>query len=48
MIEFDYTETITGPQKKILIEGLKQSELLILTEDMEVKEKSNESENRSL
>jgi len=27
MIEFDYTETITGPQIQILKEGLKQSEL---------------------
>ena len=26
-IEFDYTETITGPQIQILKEGLKQSEL---------------------
>ena len=27
MIEFDYTETITGPQIQMLKEGLKQSEL---------------------
>ena len=27
MIEFDYTETITGPQIKILKEGLEQSEM---------------------
>ena len=27
MIEFDYTETITGPQIQMLREGLKQSEL---------------------
>ena len=27
MIEFDYTETITGPQIQILKEGLKESEL---------------------
>ena len=27
IIEFDYTETITGPQIQILKEGLKQSEL---------------------
>ena len=27
MIEFDYTETITGPQLQILKEGLKESEL---------------------
>ena len=37
MIEFDYTETITGPQIQILKEGLKESEL---TED-EVKEIDN-------
>jgi len=27
MIEFDYTETITGPQIQMLKEGLKESEL---------------------
>ena len=27
MIEFDYTETITGPQIHMLKEGLKESEL---------------------
>jgi len=27
MIEFDYTETITGPQIQMLREGLKESEL---------------------
>ena len=27
MIEFDYTETITGPQIQLLKEGLEQSEL---------------------
>ena len=37
MIEFDYTETITGPQIQILKEGLKESEL---TED-ELKEIDN-------
>jgi len=37
MIEFDYTETITGPQIQILKEGLKESEL---TED-EIKEIDN-------
>jgi len=37
MIEFDYTETITGPQIQMLKEGLKESEL---TED-EVKEIDN-------
>ena len=37
MIEFDYTETITGPQIQILREGLKESEL---TEN-EVKELEN-------
>ena len=37
MIEFDYTETITGPQITMLKEGLKESEL---TED-EVKEIDN-------
>ena len=38
MIEFDYTETITGPQIQILKEGLKESELT----DDEVKELENE------
>ena len=38
MIEFDYTETITGPQIQILREGLKESELT----DDEVKELENE------
>ena len=37
IIEFDYTETITGPQIQMLKEGLKESEL---TED-EVKEIDN-------
>ena len=37
MIEFDYTETITGPQIQILKEGLKESELT----DDEVKELEN-------
>jgi hypothetical protein len=37
MIEFDYRETITGPQIQILKEGLKESEL---TED-EVQEIDN-------
>ena len=36
-IEFDYTETITGPQIQLLKEGLKESEL---SED-ELKEKEN-------
>jgi hypothetical protein len=36
-IEFDYTETITGPQIQMLKEGLKKSEL---SED-ELKEKEN-------
>jgi hypothetical protein len=27
MIEFDYTETITGPQIQMLREGLKESEM---------------------
>jgi len=27
IIEFDYTETITGPQIQMLREGLKESEL---------------------
>jgi len=36
-IEFDYTETITGPQIQMLKEGLKESEL---SED-ELKEKEN-------
>jgi len=27
IIEFDYTETITGPQIQMLKEGLKESEL---------------------
>ena len=39
MIEFDYTETITGPQIQLLKEGLKESEL----SDNEVKELENES-----
>ena len=38
MIEFDYTETITGPQIQMLREGLKESELT----DDEVKELENE------
>ena len=38
MIEFDYTETITGPQIQILREGLKESELT----DDEVQELENE------
>ena len=36
-IEFDYTETITGPQIKLLKEGLEQSEL----SEEELKEKEN-------
>ena len=47
MIEFDYTETLTGPQKKMLIEGLEKSEPLLLTKEMEVEEKTNEH-NRTL
>jgi len=38
-IEFDYTETITGPQIQILKDGLKESEL----SDNEVQELENES-----
>jgi hypothetical protein len=37
MIEFDYTETITGPQIKILREGLEQSEL----SEEQIKEQDN-------
>ena len=36
-IEFDYTETITGPQITLLKEGLEQSEL----SEEELKEKEN-------
>ena len=36
-IEFDYTETITGPQIRMLKEGLKESEL----SEEELKEKEN-------
>ena len=36
-IEFDYTETITGPQIQMLKEGLKESEL----SEEELKEKEN-------
>ena len=38
-IEFDYTETITGPQIQLLREGLKESEL----SDNEIKELENEN-----
>ena len=38
MIEFDYTETITGPQIQILKEELRESELT----DDEVKELEHE------
>lgn len=41
-IEFDYTETITGPQIQMLKEGLKESEPLVLTEDMEVKDEKED------
>ena len=37
MIEFDYTETITGPQIQLLKQGLKESELT----DDEVKEQED-------
>jgi len=37
MIEFDYTETITGPQIQMLKEGLKQSEL----SEEQIKEQEN-------
>ena len=37
MIEFDYTETITGPQIQILKEGLKESEL----SEEQIKEQEN-------
>ena len=47
MIEFDYTEILTGPQIQMLREGLKQSEPLLLTKEMEVEEKTNEH-NRTL
>jgi hypothetical protein len=36
-IEFDYTETITGPQIQILKEGLKESEL----SEEQIKEQEN-------
>ena len=41
-IEFDYTETITGPQIQMLKEGLKESEPLVLTKDMEVKDEKED------
>jgi len=37
MIEFDYTETITGPQIQMLREGLKESEL----SEEQIKEQEN-------
>ena len=43
-IEFDYTETITGPQIQLLKEGLKESEM----SDDEIKnEQKKENENRT-
>ena len=36
-IEFDYTETITGPQIQLLKEGLKESEL----SEKQIKEQEN-------
>jgi hypothetical protein len=36
-IEFDYTETITGPQIQLLKEGLKESEL----SEEQIKEQEN-------
>ena len=36
-VEFDYTETITGPQIQMLREGLKESEL----SEEQIKEQEN-------
>ena len=36
-VEFDYTETITGPQIQMLKEGLKESELC----EEQIKEQEN-------
>jgi hypothetical protein len=36
-VEFDYTETITGPQIQMLKEGLKESEL----SEEQIKEQEN-------